>query len=33
MAAELGWPKGEAESRTQRFLASAHEEFDVPVGA
>jgi glycerol-3-phosphate dehydrogenase len=33
MAAELGWPKGEAESRVGAFLTSAHEEFDVPGGA
>ena len=33
MAAELGWPKGDAESRVAAFLASAHAEFDVPGGA
>jgi glycerol-3-phosphate dehydrogenase len=30
MAAELGWPNGEAERRVGAFLAAAHTEFDVP---
>jgi hypothetical protein len=33
MAAELGWPKGEAESRVGAFLSSARAEFDVPGGS
>ena len=33
MAAELGWPNGEAERRVGAFLTAAHAEFDVPGGA
>ena len=33
MAAELGWPDGEAERRVAAFLTAAHAEFDVPGGA